>query len=153
MVNSISMFYADVTIGTGDGGSKLQIQCPAELDMATTIGKPGESEMLTINSTVTTTNAMLIGTDNSHEVVVGSQLHLLDSVTLDNGATLNQWYIERLSNVEMTTPHVGHILVHGPGNKWYNEAPGAGPYGNVVEEAPMDGQKYVRQNGAWVVAS
>ena len=79
-------------------------------------------------------------------------MHLADVVTLDNSATLEQWYLERLSNAVITTPQVGDILVHGPGNKWYNEAPGAGPYGNVVEEAPMDGQRYVRQNGAWVVA-
>ena len=150
VVNSNTMVQNDATFGSEFNGN-FRVQCPATFTNNVDIGGDPD-DILSINSIITTSNDIALGVDDSKDIVVTSNVTVMNQCTLDNGATLNQWYLERLSNTVITTPQVGQILVHGPGNKWYNEHPGAGPYGNVVEEAPLDGQKYVRQNGAWVVA-
>lgn len=116
-----------------------------------TVGS-SDGDIFTSNGISRLNGRVEIGLDASRHLIIKSESFFEGDVELATGATLSQWYIEKLSNVQITSPQIGQILVHGPGNKWYNEAPGAGPYGNVVEEAPLDGQKYVRQNGAWVVA-
>lgn len=145
-----SSFENNVSIGT-DSNSTLEVHATSTFNNNVTVGD-NAADIFTSVGVARLNSRVEIGLDDSTETVINSKSFIEGDCQLGNNATLSQWYIEKLSNTKITSPQIGQILVHGPGNKWYNEAPGAGPYGNVVEEAPMDGQKYVRQNGAWVVA-
>ena len=143
-------FEGDTVIGT-DSSSTLEVHSTSIFNNNVTVGD-NVADIFTSVGVARLNSRVEIGLNDTTELVVNSRSFIKAECELGVNATLSQWYIEKLSNSEITSPQIGDVLVHGPGNKWYNEAPGAGPYGNMVEEAPMDGQKYVRQNGSWVVA-
>lgn len=94
-VKSTTTFENNVTVGN-DRGDTFHSYGVSNLSGNVKIGTAGNSDELIINS---------------------EETHIDGNVKLENSATLEQWYLERLSNVEADAAPQGSILKKD-GNKW-----------------------------------
>ena len=95
VVESTAEFHNNVTVGN-DRGDTFHSYGVSDLSGDVKIGTAGNDDDLVINS---------------------NETHINGNVKLENNATLEQWYLERLSNVEADAALQGSIL-QKVGNKW-----------------------------------